>query len=381
MPGKARPRPTERDIQGLKYLRGIEEIVAPLRDVPAHGNRDFMLHDCVGLLLLYYFNPVLTSMRALQQATELANVQKMLGIKRVSIGAMSESMSSVFDPELVRPLLETVAARVGKAPRHTRLSDALPEVVLAADGSVLSCLPSMTWAVFRRQTEHNAAKLHVQFDVSRAIPDRIEVTPANASEKRVLEKRLASSALYLLDRGYVDYSLYQMIHDVGSSFVARIKDNATCRTVCKRRLTDEDRAVGVVSDEEVHVGSTFTEGLLTAPVRRIVVERQGAEQIVLLTNLMEPGAGDLAEAYRCRWQVELFFRWFKCILGCTHWLSRSRSGLTLQVYVAILASLLISLWTGRKPTKRTFEMISLYFQGWATAEELAAHIAALPPVT
>lgn len=381
MPRKARPAPTEGDIQGLKYLRGIEEIVAPLRDVPAHGNRDFMLHDCVGLLLLYYFNPVLTSMRALQQATELSNVQKMLGIKRVSIGAMSESMSSAFDPELVRPVLEAVAARIGKAPRHPRLGAALPDVVRAADGSVLSCLPSMTWAVFRRQTEHRAAKLHVQFDVSRAIPDRIEVTPANASEKRVLEKRLASSALYLLDRGYLDYGLYQTIHDIGSSFVARLKDNSTCQVLRERRLNKEDRAACVVADQEVQVGSAFTAGILTAPVRRIVVERPGSEQIVLLTNLMDPSAADIAEAYRCRWQVELFFRWFKCILGCTHWLSRSRSGLTLQVYVAILASLLISLWTGRKPTKRTFEMITLYFQGWATAEELASHIAALPPAT
>jgi IS4 transposase len=81
--------------------------------------------------------------------------------------------------------------------------------------------------------------------------------------------------------------------------------------------------------------------------------------------------------YRYRWQVELFFRWFKCILGCTHWLSQTRSGLTLQVYVALVASLLIRLWTGQKPTKRTFEMICLYLQGWASQDNLIAHLQAL----
>ena len=72
--------------------------------------------------------------------------------------------------------------------------------------------------------------------------------------------------------------------------------------------------------------------------------------------------------------VELFFRWFKCILGCTHLVALSKNGLTIQIYCALIASMLITLWTGRKPTKRTFEMIALNFMGWATDEELARHI-------
>lgn len=74
------------------------------------------------------------------------------------------------------------------------------------------------------------------------------------------------------------------------------------------------------------------------------------------------------------WYIELFFRWFKCILGCKHLLSTSRNGVTIQVYLGIIASLLISLWTGKKPTKRTWEMIQFYFSGLATADELLEHI-------
>ncbi len=91
--------------------------------------------------------------------------------------------------------------------------------------------------------------------------------------------------------------------------------------------------------------------------------------------------GSLSEASRYRWAVELFFRWLKCILGCRHLLANSPAGVTMQVYLASLASLLISLWVGRKPTVRTLEMIQFYFQGWATAEELTAHLDKLQAAT
>jgi IS4 transposase len=82
----------------------------------------------------------------------------------------------------------------------------------------------------------------------------------------------------------------------------------------------------------------------------------------------------VALGYRFRWAVELFFRWFKCILGCRHLLATSRDGVTIPLYVGVIASLLISLWTGKKPTKRTLEMLQFYFAGLASEEELQEHI-------
>jgi hypothetical protein len=79
--------------------------------------------------------------------------------------------------------------------------------------------------------------------------------------------------------------------------------------------------------------------------------------------------------------VELFFRFFKHVLGCRHLLSTHKKGIEIQVYCAIIACLLISLWTGRKPTLRSYEMVCLYFMGWATLEELIDHIAKLKPAT
>ena len=78
--------------------------------------------------------------------------------------------------------------------------------------------------------------------------------------------------------------------------------------------------------------------------------------------------------YKYRWAVELFFRWLKCIFGCRHLLANNVNGVEIQVYLGIIASLLISLWTGKKPTKRTLEMVQFYFSGLASWEELQAHI-------
>ena len=82
----------------------------------------------------------------------------------------------------------------------------------------------------------------------------------------------------------------------------------------------------------------------------------------------------IALAYRYRWSIELFFRWFKCILGCRHLLGESLNALSIQVYAGLIASLLLSIWANQKPTRRTFEMVCHYMAGWATEEELQQHL-------
>jgi len=97
-------------------------------------------------------------------------------------------------------------------------------------------------------------------------------------------------------------------------------------------------------------------------------------ELMLVTNRLDLEADLIALAYRYRWTVELFFRWFKCILGCRHLLSHSENGVQLQVYMALIASLLISLWVGRAPTKRTYEMLCFYLSGWASTREVITHV-------
>jgi hypothetical protein len=374
-------------LRGLKYLKAFLHVLDPLRRLPAHGNRELLYHQYVSLLLLSCYNPLLDSLRSLQRATELEQVQQALGVKRTSLGSLSESAADVFDPRFLEPILRDVGGRVGRATGQDldpRLDD-LSHAVLAADGSFLRCLPGMTWALFRHQSAHRGVKLHVQVDVGRGSPVEASLTPANAGERKELLKRLRSAVLYVMDRGYVDYSLYQAVHDAGSLFVARLKAHCACRVVGDRLRTAADIRAGVIADQWVEVGSAATDGKLTARVRRLVVRPKGApadgsKDVVLLTNSTDLPAEAVALIYRWRWQVELFFKWLKCVLGCGgHWVSRSESGLTIQVYVALLASMLLNLWTGARPSKATFQMVCLYFQGWASEAELAHHIDAIRP--
>lgn len=93
--------------------------------------------------------------------------------------------------------------------------------------------------------------------------------------------------------------------------------------------------------------------------------------------MLEVPAETIALIYLYRWTIEIFFRFFKHVLGCRHLLSHSERGIEIQTYCAIIACMLISLWTGRRPTLRTYEMICFYFTGLASEAELLAHIAKL----
>jgi IS4 transposase len=176
--------------------------------------------------------------------------------------------------------------------------------------------------------------------------------------------------------------LFRDIFDADSSVIARVKDNCTFTVQEERPLTAAAKAAGVVRDVVVSpLGTEHHQHVIGQPVRLVVVRyqrRDGTpEKIWLITDRMDLAAELVALAYRYRWTVELFFRWFKCLLGCRHLLALDANGVTIQVYVALIASLLIVLWTGRKPSKRTWEMIQLYLQGWASVAELDAHLAGL----
>ena len=82
------------------------------------------------------------------------------------------------------------------------------------------------------------------------------------------------------------------------------------------------------------------------------------------------GARELQVLYRRRWQIECFFRWLKCLLGCRHWLAQSARGATTQLYLAVIAGLMLQLVLGARPNQRLWECLQLYLSGWATLEEL-----------
>ena len=385
MARKKRSNLKEEDLQGFKYFKILGPLLESLHEVGTQRdkaqNRQLFFDQYGALLLLYFFNPILTSLRGIQQASHLGKVQKKLGCRGTSLGSLNEA-ANVFDAQHLEEIIAELAARI---PRQTLTRDqqALKNLT-AVDGSLLPALSKMAWALWLDE-EHRAAKMHVAFEVMRGIPVKVTITEGNGNEKHQLRGMLEPGRLYVVDRGYAEYQLFQDILDRGSSFIGRIRNNAVWTVVEERPVSAKARTAGVRRDLVVRLGGDKSGAVLKKPLRVVEVETgkinsQGEPEILLLaTNRMDLDAELVALGYRFRWSVELFFRWLKCILGCRHLLSHSQNGVTIQVYLAIIASLLISLWTGRKPTKRTFEMLCFYFSGMASEEELLAHIAKLKP--
>lgn len=369
------------DVQGMKFLRVLNPLLERLHDHATQrdkaSNRKLFFDQYASLLLLYFFSPAVTSLRAIQQTSDLKKVRKTLGCSRSSLGSLSEA-SRVFDPELLRNILGELAQQAMPIVQGKE-AEALAQLT-AVDGSLLPALPKMAWALWQDE-DHRAAKMHLCFEVFKGVPRDATLTPGAGSERNELRRMLQPGRLYVMDRGYNSYEFFQDIIDENAAFVCRIQNNAAYRVVETRTISPEAAAAGVIEDVVVDkLGSDHKKNFIRQPVRVVKVDTgefddQGQPIIlVLATSELQLDAELVALAYKCRWAIELFFRWFKCILGCRHLLAHSENGVAIQMYAALIASLMISLWVGRKPTKRTFEMICHYFSGWADEQELLAHI-------
>lgn len=399
MAGRKRAKLREQDVTGLKYFDKLAPLLERLHDDGCArdraGNRTLHYDQYCLLILLYLFNPIVTSLRGLQQASELAKVQKKLGCARAALGSLSEA-ASVFDPERLQAIVAELGSELRPVARDPRMRD-VPGALVAVDGTLLSALPKLMEASCRKRRAGNGLvkwRLHTHFEVDRYVPTRIEVTPDGGGqydERAVLERTIESDRTYVMDRGYAKFALFNRIVAAGSSYVCRLRDNSAYETLESRPLSDADRALNVLDDQIVVLGqSGKADARPNHPVRLVTVRISphasrgkyrggstgpGSDGILrIATNLLDAPAEVIALIYIYRWTIEIFFRFFKHVLGCRHLLSHSQSGIEIQAYCAIIACLLISLWTGRKPTLRTYEMICYYFCGLADEEELLRHL-------
>jgi hypothetical protein len=388
----AKARIQEKDIRGLKYFDQLAPLLERLHDVGCQrdraGNRTLHFDQYCMLILLFMFNPVVKSLRGLQQASELKNVQKKLGCPRTSLGSLSESVT-IFDPERLKEIIAELGEQLLPIGRDPRLKD-IRDTATLVDGTVLAILPHLTEASLMPTNADGRVKwkLHTHFEVDRYVPRRIDVTPEGGGEndeRSVLERTIEPDRTYVMDRGYAKFALFNRIVAAKSSYVCRIRDNSVYETIEERPISPEASAERVIGDKIITLGSAKADRP-DHRVRLITIAAKPHQKkthspgpdcdgvIRLATNLLDVPAEVIALLYHYRWTIEIFFRFFKQILGCRHLLSGSRKGIEIQTYCAIIACMLISLWTGRKPTLRTYEMICWYFIGLATLDELLAHL-------
>jgi hypothetical protein len=387
------PEIREEDLHGFKHFKLLLPMMERLHDDACArdraGNRKLHFDQYAALILLYFFNPIVTSMRGIQQASELKKVQRILGCPRASLGSLSEA-ARVFDADLLRGVIGELVDRLAPLKADTSF-DEIGGIITLVDGSLLPALPKLTEAMWLSE-KHRAFKMHTHFELLKSVPVRMDLTEGNGNEREVLEGCVEPGRTYVMDRGYAKFQLFAAILQAGSSFVCRVRDNSVIEEIESRPLSGEAVQAGIVRDQVVRFPGAA--GVVDQPLRLVEVHctphrkatghtgRGGPEQgetLLIASDLLDVPAEVIALIYKHRWAIETFFRFFKHVLGCRHLLSHSSNGIEIQVYMGIIACLLIALWTGRKPTLRTYEMICHYFTGMADLEELLAHIAKLAP--
>ena len=387
MGAPAKAKILEKDIGGFHKFERVLKLLEGLHDHAVDrdkaGNRKLFYDQYLALILLYYFNPILTSLRGIQQASALKKVQKKLKCPRASLGSLSDA-ARVFDAQALQAVIGQVVDQLGPID-HRKGYDQVHGILTLVDGTLLPALPKLVEAMWL-DDQHKAFKIHTHFEAVKSVPMAAVVTPANEGEVKVLKQNLAPDRCYVMDRGYFSYGLFREIEQAGSSFVCRGKENIPCLDWEHRVVPDSAHAAGIMCDQVgvLHSNAARAAGWGDQPLRRIEIvcepHKRGvggpssSGSVILFTDLLGVPAEVVALIYRHRWQIEVFFRFFKHVLGCRHLISHDTNGIQIQVYVGILACLLIAWWTGRKPTLRTYEMVCFYLMGMADQEELLAHI-------
>lgn len=352
-------------------LAKVMESVPPKQKPPGGPERLLLQEDYFSLMLLGLFNPIVDTMRGLCAASHLERVQKEVCGRKVSLGSFSEAQG-VFDPELLRQVFLDLSAEIPVSwgdPRLRHLADKLNLV----DGTLLAALPRMHWALWING-QNRAAKLHLKFSVLRQAACDALITTGNTCERKALRTFVKKGETIVGDRYYgLEYGFFGELRKLGASFVMRIRNEPLMEIVEQLPLTEADRVAGVTWQAMVKLGTKWQ----GEPIRVVKVEVDG--KTLLLATDLDLEAELIALIYRYRWQIELFFKWLKSILGCRHLMAESPEGVAIQTYSALIAALMLQLLTGKRPGKRAMELIRFYMMGHAQLDEVIALLAAQKP--
>lgn len=365
----------------LRHWNLLEEFAKALDQQPLKRHPSFqdpkrtLLHSSYLKLYLFgLFNPVVKTMRALCAASQLKRVQdEVIGGPAVSLGAFSEAQHLV-DPKQLEELFQSLYGQLSASPSPDSAS--AWQNWFARDSSLFAALPRMAWALYGGGHEggagaNKAVRLHLDFHLLSDAPAKADITIGKMCERKSWQSQWVAGAGYVGDRYYSEnFKLFGLLDKKGCAYVLRLIESATITVEEELTLTEADRKAGVVRQAWVRLG---TKNYISARVRLVWIEGKDCS-LILVTNLSpsQLSAELVSMLYRRRWQIECFFRWVKCVLGARHWLAESPEGTAIQLYLALIAAVLLQLWLGRRPNKRMLELLQMYQSGWSTLEELVA---------
>jgi len=221
----------------------------------------------------------------------------------------------------------------------------LDQTVYALDATTIDlCLSLFPWAEFR-QTK-SAIKLHTLLDLRGNIPTFIHISEGKVHEVNILDELLPEAgAIYVMDRGYLDFYRLHDLTESSAFFVIRAKSNLACKRLYSGKV---DRSCGVLCDQTIKLTGPTSSKYYPSKLRRIKVrDLETGKTIVLLSNNFKLPAATIAQLYRCRWQIELFFKWIKQNLRIKAFYGTSENAVKTQIWIAVTVYLLVAIMKKR----------------------------------
>jgi hypothetical protein len=217
----------------------------------------------------------------------------------------------------------------------------LSETVYALDATTIDlCLSLFPWAPFRAAKA--AVKMHTLLDLRGAIPSFIHISDGKLHDVNVLDLLIPEAgAIYVMDRGYLDFARLHVLHQAGAFFVTRAKSNLHSRRIYS---APTDRADGIICDQTIALNGHYSRQLYPDHLRRIRLrDAESAKTLVFLSNQFALPATTIGALYRARWQVELFFKWVKQHLRIKQFYGTSENAVKSQIWIAVSVYVLVAI--------------------------------------
>ena len=368
---------SERHLVSWRLLQPLDDLLHTLRRSAEHGNRTLFADHLLVAHLVAFFSPALKSLRRIEDVFDHPGVRRKYNLPRLPHSTLSDA-HALCDPALLEPLVADLKARVSLSQHEPRL-DELTRKLLAVDGSFFVLAPRVAWALYNKPhatlrqptppRRRGNVRVDFHFDVLAGVPELALVTGGRTPEYATLMEHLQGGAFYVLDRAY---HCYQMVADIlaaGSDVLVRLRDDMQFTVLADEPLRAADRLAGVVACQTVRAcGPRGEKALGERPLRLVEFTAPDGTRVRLLTNRLDLDADLLGLVYRHRWQIELFFRWLKCLVNFRHFFAEAENGVAWQIAAALIGILLLALATGARPNSYDWAMMTHVISGLLPAD-------------
>jgi hypothetical protein len=308
------------------------------------GNRKVRTFTCLDQFLCMAFAQITyrESLRDIEaclrsQSNKLYHMGIRGTVSRSTLADANEQRDWRIYAELAHTLIATARSLYSTEP----FIEELDETVYALDSTTIDlCLSLFPWATFRKRK--GAVKLHTLLDLRGNIPTFIYISDGKLHDVNVLDiLPLEPGAFYVMDRGYVDFERLYAITQAATFFVTRAKSNLKFRRLYSRQV---DRATGMICDQTIVLTGPISKKDYPEKLRRIKYnDPQSGKTLVFLTNNFTLPTLTIAQLYRSRWQVELFFKWIKQNLRIKTFYGTSENAVKTQIWIAISVYVLVAI--------------------------------------